>query len=297
MLAPVCFFAYNRVKEVRISITALQSNKLSLESDLFIFSDGPKSEIDVVKVNEVRRYINNLSGFKSVTVFESKVNKGLANSIISGVTQIIKKYGKVIVLEDDLISAPNFLDFMNQALDFFEDNRIIFSISGYSLDLPSLKNYPYDFYLGYRASSWGWGTWKDRWNNIDWEVKDYSSFRLNPMKQIQFMRGGSDLPGMLKNQMNGKIDSWAIRWCYDQFNKKMLTVFPAKSKIISIGFGLEATHTKKTFRFNSKLDQSLKTNFTLHSNAEINRKLVKEFRQKFSIISRLKDKLSGFFIR
>lgn len=290
-LAPICLFTYNRLSETQQTVEALKKNYLAPESELFIFSDGPKDNSGAQKVNEVRKYLKTIDGFKTITIYESQKNKGLANSIISGVTQIIEQYGKVIALEDDLITSPNFLDFMNQALDFYGNNAQIHSISGYTLNLPSLKNYSKDFYFGYRASSWGWGTWQDKWEDIDWEVKEYKKFRRNPLKQIQFMRGGSDMPRMLKSQIKGSIDSWAIRWCFDQFQKNQLTVFPTISKVVSIGFGESATHTKKTKRFITSLDDGAQRNFSFEVNPSLNKLLTREFRNKFSIVSRLKDKL------
>ena len=290
MLAPICLFTYNRLSETQQTVKALQKIFLAKESDLFIFSDGAKNKEGVLKVEEVRTYIKGISGFKSVTVFESKENKGLANSIINGVSQIIEKYSKVIVLEDDLITTPNFLNFMNQALGFYENNSKIFSISGYTMDLPSLNEYSKDYYLGVRASSWGWGTWKNRWENVDWEMKDYSVFIKDRHQRKAFRRGGSDMTYMLKKQMLGKIDSWAIRWCYNQFRKEQLTVFPSKSKIMSIGFGEEATHTKKTKRFDVEIDKTEKIDFNFNSTIEVDKTLEKEFRQKFSILNRLKDR-------
>ena len=289
MITPICLFTYNRLEETQQTVTALQQNFLAKESDLFIFSDGPKNEASFIKVNDVREYLKTIKGFKSITIFESQTNKGLANSIISGVTQIIEEYGKIIVLEDDLITTPNFLDFMNQALKFYE-YKPIFSISGYSFDLPSLKSYPKDFYLGYRASSWGWATWKDQWKSVDWEVEGYEQFSKSLKQQRRFMRGGSDMPRMLKNQMKGKIDSWAIRWCYDQFQKDLLTVFPSISKIRSIGFGENATHTKSTQRFYTTLDKGLQRDFNFNFPEQIVENITIEFREKFSILSRLKDK-------
>ena len=122
-------------------------------------------------------------------IYESPYNKGLACSIIDGVTKIVNDYEKIIVLEDDLITTPNFLNFMNQALHFYITDATIFSISGYTLNLPSLPSYSKDFYLGYRGSSWGWGTWKDRWDEVDWEIKDYDKFKIDPLAQLRFMRG------------------------------------------------------------------------------------------------------------
>lgn len=290
-LAPVLLFTYNRLKETKQTIKALQKNYLANQSELFIFSDGAKNNEAIQKVKDVREYILSIKGFKTVRVFESIENKGLANSIISGVTQIIEKYDKVIVLEDDLITSSNFLNFMNEALDYYENNKKIFSVSGYTMDLPSLNNYKKDYYLSYRASSWGWATWKDKWGNVDWEVKDYSKFKWNIVEQIKFMRGGSDMPFMLWKQMKGKIDSWAIRWCYTQFTKELLTIYPSKSKIISIGFGESATHTKKTARFDTTIDNGIKQDFYFDTKLDINKVLVDEFRKKFSVKNRLIDKI------
>ncbi|UMB54365.1 glycosyltransferase [Lutibacter sp. A64] len=286
-LAPICLFTYNRLNETKQTVAALQCNFLAKESDLFIFSDGGKDDISKEKVAEVRKYIKNITGFKSIKIIASPTNKGLANSIISGVSQIIEEYEKVIVLEDDLITAPNFLDFMNQALDFYEKEASVFSISGYTMDLPSLKTLTKDYYLGVRASSWGWGTWKNRWQDVDWEVSDS---KMSLKKRFKFMQGGSDLPRMLKKQLKGKIDSWAIRWCYHQFNKNLYTIFPKESKLISVGFNDEATHTKKTKRFITKLDITNATNFKFHKNPVVEKVLIKEFKAKFSVLNRLMDR-------
>jgi hypothetical protein len=241
--------------------------------------------------------LRTINGFKSVQIIESPINKGLANSIISGVTQVLEDYGKIIVLEDDLITSRNFLDFMNQGLDFYKDDLKIQSITGYTLDLPTLNGYLEDYYYGFRESSWGWGTWKNRWETTDWEVKGYLKFKYNVFQQIKFMRGGSDLPLMLKRQMNGKIDSWAIRWCFDQFRKGQLTVFPTISKVINIGDGANATHTKSIIKFRTELDIGDKTKFNFKREININNTLMKEFRKKFSFQTRIISRLSSLKIK
>lgn len=289
-LAPICLFVYNRIPQALKTLHALRNNNLAEQSILYIFSDGPKDQDGANKIMKLRKQLREVDGFRSVKITESESNKGLSKSIIDGVTTVLEKHGKVIVLEDDLITSPNFLDFMNQALDSYSDNSKIFSVSGYTMNLKGLRNYPKDFYTAYRASSWGWGTWDDRWNKVDWEVKSYSSFIKNPLKQFRFTRGGSDMPGMLRDQMNGRIDSWAIRWCYEQFNRDLFAIFPAKSKIISIGFGPDATHTKKTKRFFTVPDESNNRVFKFDSSIVPDKKLMRQFRGKFSIISRLKDK-------
>lgn len=290
-LAPICLFTYNRPDKTKQTIEALKNNFLAAESELFIFSDGPKDEFDKLKIIDVRRYLESITGFKKITLIKSQDNKGLANSIISGVSEIIQRYGKVIVLEDDLITSPNFLDFMNQGLSFYKNDRKIHSISGYTMDLPSLKNYPKDYYLSYRASSWGWATWLDRWENVDWNASEYSSFKFKVGMQIKFMRGGSDMPRMLKRKINNKNDSWAILWCFDQFIKNQYAIFPTKSKIKNIGYGDAATHTKNIERFITEMDISEKREFNFGDNDFIDSSLVREFRRKFSFINRLKGKL------
>ena len=289
-LAPVCLFTYNRLSETEQTVKALKKNYLAPESDLFIFSDGPKDETGIKKVKEVRQYIKKIDGFKSVTIYESPTNKGLANSIISGVSQIIEQYGKIIVLEDDLITSPNFLDFLNQALNFYNGDPKIHSISGFTFNLKSLHNYQKDFYLGYRASSLGWGTWIEKWKGIDWNVREYKTFKRNPLQQIKFMRGGSDMPRMLRNQMKGKIDSWAIRWCYHQFKQNLITVFASKPKINHIGDGNDATNASGAKKYRTDLDLGYQRKFNFDVQPTINKKIAKDFRKKFSVLSRLHDK-------
>lgn len=289
-LAPICLFTYNRLDEIRETIKALQNNYFASQSELFVFSDGWKNYNDREKVISVRDFLKTITGFKKVYIIESELNKGLANSIISGVTGIFNEHEKVIILEDDLITSPNFLNFMNQSLTFYEKKSQIFSITGYSMDLPSLNSETKDYYLGYRASSWGWATWKNRWSEIDWEVKNYENFKKSFQLKNTFRRGGNDLPRMLHHQMTGKIDSWAIRWCFHQFERDQLTVFPTKSKVKSIGFGQNATHTKKTNRFDTTLDTSNKVIFKFDNELIINKKLVKEFKVKFSLYRRLLDR-------
>lgn len=290
-LAPICLFVYNRLKETKQTIDALKNNHLALESELFIFSDGPKKKNSNSRVIEVREYLQSITGFKNIVIYESNKNKGLANSIINGVSFVFGKFDKIIVLEDDLVTSPNFLDFMNQALDFHKEDLTVFSISGYSMDLPSLVNYDKDYYSGFRASSWGWGSWQRSWSDIDWEIKDYKKFSQSKNLKMKFRRGGNDLPRMLKKQMNKELDSWAIRWCFNQFKRNQLTIFPSISKVESIGFGKDATHTKSTNRFDTILDTSNKRLFLFDSPPLVSTKLLKEFKSKFSLYSRIVDKL------
>ena len=165
-------FCYYRLEELRATINSLYKNYNINEFDLIIFSDGPKTNEHTIKVTKVRRFLKTIKNFNSVTIYESNENKGLASSIIEGVTNVLQNYDKVIVLEDDLITSSNFLEFMSQSLDYYKNNDRVFSVSGYTFNLSSMDRINYDVYFGYRASSWGWGIWKDRWEVIDWNLDD-----------------------------------------------------------------------------------------------------------------------------
>jgi len=246
-LSPIILFVYNRPWHTEQTVEALKKNELAGESDLFIFSDGPKVENDE-NVKKVREYIKTINGFNSVTIIEREKNLGLANSVIAGVTEIVNKFGKVIVLEDDLVTSKYFLKFMNEALDFFKDRNDVFSISGHSYPPSIMKiphSYKHDIYLSYRFGSWGWATWKDRWNKVDWEIKDYEQFKKDNKMKADFNRGGSDMSDMLISQMEGKIDSWAIRFDYAHFKNYCYNIRPVKSLVHNIGFDGSGVHCEQ----------------------------------------------------
>lgn len=289
-ISPIVLFVYNRPRETERTLAALKDNYLAKYSEIYVFCDGPKNELSADDVEKTRKVVREIDGFKRVRVFESRENKGLAKSIISGVSQVIEKHQTVIVLEDDLITSPNFLDFMNEALSFYENDEKIFSISGFTLPL---KNMPMgsDFYLGYRASSWAWGTWQRVWQDVDWDLDNIEEFLNDRKAKKDFNRGGSDMTKMLKDQLNGKIDSWAIRFCYHQFKKNMLTVFPTISKAKSIGFSEKATHTYNESRFRTDLDTQCKIEFVFEKSVAVDPQLASSFRDFFSIRVRAKDRL------
>ena len=232
--APIIIFCYRR--KIEKLIKSILKNKEASSSELFIFSDGFKSNYDKKDVLKLRKTLKKIKGFKSVNIFESTKNKGLAHSVISGVNFVIKKFKRVIVLEDDLIVSPHFLNYMNACLDYYTDNKKIWSISGYGPSLPCLKNYNKEVYLSKRSSSWGWSTWLDRWNKVDWFIKDFEILKKNKQRIKQFEKGGNDLFKMLELQYIGKIDSWAIRFCYSQFIHSAYSVTPKNSMIQNNGF-------------------------------------------------------------
>jgi hypothetical protein len=285
--APIILFCYNRLASTIQTVNSLRNNGLSKDSILYIFSDGPKYKEDEKDVIEIRNYIRSITGFKKIYVSESEENKGLSHSIINGVTKVVDEYGKVIVMEDDLVTSPNFLSFLNQALQYYADASQVFSVAGFTRPINGLN--ADEIYLTHRASSWGWATWKEKWNLVDWDVKDYDIFRKNKIARKKFNQMGSDMASMLDKQMKGKINSWAIRWCYHQFKNNLFTVYPAKSKVINVGFNVTATHTKDKFnRFKTELDDSNNTLFDFSNSLVLNEKIIRQFVKPFSISERIK---------
>lgn len=296
--APVVLFVYNRPQKTRKVIESLIDNRLSKESDVFVFSDGPKTSEHQQSVNEVREILNDLetnNPFLSLSISCSRDNKGLAKSVIAGVTQVIKKYGRAIVLEDDLILSPFFLDYMNQMLDLYANDERIWSVAGYTPELTSLTSYEYPVYLSYRASSWGWATWDNRWRMIDWEMSDYNSFKYNLKANIKLCRGGNDLPSMLRAQMKGKLDSWAIRWIYTQSKYDKLTVAPRISLVLNDGFDGSGIHTNSdTEKKCGKIEiDNQGTSWVFNGRVEVDKKVVREFKKKndLTLYVRVRDKI------
>lgn len=279
-LAPVVIFTFNRLEHTKKTIEALKNNILAKDTEVFIFSDGPRNEAEALKVESVREYIESIDGFKKINIFKAERNKGLANSVINGVTDIINKYGKVIVLEDDLITSKYFLEYMNKALDLYEDRKDIWSISGYTPNIKIPDDYKDEVYLIRRGSSWGWATWKNRLELTEWGVADYDKFKKNRQERRRFNEGGKDLAPMLDDQMEGRIDSWAIRWVYSQFKNDMWTVYPIKSFVKNIGADMSGTHTSITNKYDVNL---INTGITLNKNVKKNSDICKSYSEFYNL--------------
>ena len=240
-LAPVALFVYNRPNHTRQTVEALQNNILAPESDLIIFSDGPKDSTESREgVLAVREYLKTVSGFKSVRVVIRDKNNGLANSIITGVTEVINQYGRIVVLEDDMISSKHFLQYMNEALSFYERDEKVISIHAYIY--PVKKSLPETYFLK-GADCWGWATWKRGWDLFESDgqklLDELKSKKL--IKEFNFS-GSYPYVQMLQDQIAGRNNSWAIRWYASAFLKNKLTLYPGKSLINNIGFDGSGTH-------------------------------------------------------
>lgn len=268
--APIIVFAFNRKESLQRTIESLLHNREAIESDLFVFVDGPRKNKkgEDKEVETVQKYVQGITGFKTLKYHFSETNKGLAASVISGVTEIIHQYGKVIVVEDDLVLMPNFLSYMNQALDIYASQEKIMSVSGHSCQITPPKNYTEDAYFFTRASSWGWATWKDRWDAVDWELSDWESVVANKKEFVRYQ--GSDVFKMLCDVKQGKSQSWAIRFCYTQFLLRRFSVVPCKSLVINDGFTGDGTNCKRYSRFKCEPDRNtLPQTFRFPKNIEL----------------------------
>ncbi len=295
MYAPIVVFAFNRLEPLRACVASLLANAEASESDLIVFVDGPRAskEGESEKVEAVRQFVRDISGFRSLEKHFSKENRGLGPSIIAGVTDVISRYGKVIVIEDDLIASRNMLAYVNQGLDKYEKNPEVFSVCAYSNRVKTPNGYAYDAYFAPRSSSWGWATWGDRWMSCDWELKDWEAVVQNAKAFNRW--GGSDCFGMLKGWKEGRNKSWAIRFCYSQFVQHKLSLFPLVSKIDNEGFDGNGTNCTVYNRFKFDFDESDTKKFRMPESFDVNLQLLKEAMKYHMIVTRIHSKLMNIY--
>jgi len=250
-LAPIVLFVYNRLDHTRQTIHALQRNLLAEKSDLFIFSDAAKNAGAMSAVSDVRDFVRTVTGFKSVTLIERERNMGLANSVIDGVGMICAQYGKVIVLEDDLVTSSHFLQYMNAALNEYECVDQVISIHGYVY--PTASRLPSTFFLR-GADCWGWATWKRGWDFFEPDAKKLQDALLAGGEASTFdFEGSYGYAEMLQQQIEGKVNSWAIRWYASAFLANKLTLYPGVSLVHNIGHDRTGTHGGNTDDFGGEI--------------------------------------------
>lgn len=292
-LAPIVLFVYNRPNHTQRTVNALKNNILAEQSDLFIFSDGPKKETDIEKVNEVRQYIQQITGFNSVNIRIKERNYGLAKSVVEGVTEVIEKYGKVIVLEDDLITHRYFLKYMNDGLNIYQDNPKVYSISGYSYLRKNLKEQ--DTYFLKINSSWSWATWLDRWKKYDTYCEGWEKLRNSSSLRKEFDYDFSyPFYRLINLQLKYKqIDSWAIKWYWTTFINGGLTLYPQISLVHNSGFDGSGVHCSSKQKNAQKFEEEFETkNVHYETNiierAEIRKQVVKDLRKGLGFGGRLR---------
>lgn len=285
-LAPIALFVYNRPEHTRRTLSYLQKNLLADESRLFVFSDGPKSEADKIKVEQVRQLVKEASRFKSVKIEERKENLGLANSIIAGVTKLVNEYDKVIVFEDDLLSSPYALQYFNESLNRYANEEKVMHVGAYMYNLPN-KKLPQTFF--YRAAtSWGWATWARAWKDFEPDV-DKLINQFDKQKIHQFsIEGNMNFWKQIEQFKAGKNNSWAIRWYASIFLKNGLTLNPSHSLVHNIGHDGSGVHSNNEKTYQVQIARKPVTEFPSE---------IKENALAYSAIKQFLSKRKGNFIQ
>lgn len=295
-LAPILLFTYNRPAHTSRTLEALLNNKLSKESELFIFSDGYKDESDKANVQEVRKLFHSIDGFnsfKKINIIENKQNVGLAKNIIAGVTQIVNEYGKVIVLEDDLITSPWFLTFMNDALDRFETENQVGHVHGYCYPLANTS----DAFLIKWVGSWGWATWKRAWDMFNPDGAELLNEINKRGLSYKFdFNGKYPYTRMLRRQVKGKNNSWAIRWNATLFLNNILSVNAGKSLIQNIGFDGSGIHSGSDEIYTTTLhNERLRIDINEISEDKCARIAIEEYHGRtYSFIAKAKRRINRY---
>ena len=242
-LAPVALFVYNRLDHTMQTLITLSNNHSANNTDIFIFCDNCKSENEKESVDNVRKFVRSFpkDSFKSITIEYSEKNKGLASSIITGVTKIVNTYGKIIVVEDDLVTNSFFLEFMNNALDFYENRKKVFHIGGWAYPINFSSDKPF---LWRTMNCWGWATWSDRWSYFEKDSQKLID-QFNPKMIKQFNLNGAEpfWQQVIENHEE-RINTWAIFWYASIFINKGFCLNPTKSLVSNIGFDGSGTHCK-----------------------------------------------------
>ena len=254
VLAPIVVFTYNRPEHTQLTLDALLINSLANESDIIIYSDSARTANHNKAVDEVRSYLSELTGFRSIKVIHRDNNFGLAESIIQGVTEVLQQSEKVIVLEDDMVVSPYFLEYMNEALEQFVDDDRVISVHGYVY--PIDVELPEAFFLP-GADCWGWATWRRGWAlfNSDGQYLLDELVRRHLIQEFDY-NGAYPFLSMLKDQIKGANDSWAIRWHASAFLAGKLTLYPGRSLIHNIGNDSSGTHCGDSDIMDAKLSET-----------------------------------------
>ena len=292
-MSPICLFVYKRYDTTKLMLESLLACPECADSELYVFMDEARNDSEADDVEKVRALFDNLQGFKTIHPYPARMNKGMARSVIDGVTTVLEKHESIIVLEDDLVVAPDFLTFMNAALEAYRDRSDIWSISGYTPTLKEIEQYDKNgVFLVPRAQCWGWATWNDRWETVDWEVSDFNYLARNKKRRKAFDMGGNDLFRTLEMEHRERIESWAVRWAYAASKQKMWTVNPMLSKVQNIGLKSSTSHVGwHDERHNVEL---LGNKTIIDSNVQPDEKLVQAFKKHhdLGLISKI-----GYFMR
>jgi len=272
-LAPIAIFAYKRPEHLKKALNSLSKCTLANQSIVYIFCDGAKSKEDLKAISATREVAKTQTWCKELHVIEKPENLGLSKSISTGVTSLCEKYGKVIVLEDDLLVAPSFLEYMNKALTLYENEDRVMEISGYMY--PIQTHSENDAFFMVHASCWGWATWKRAWKNFGNDEDQVGRLKRDRKYRTKFdIDGAYPYFKMLQRQAAGEIDSWGVLWYLTIFKMDGLVLMPRQTLVKNIGQDGSGTNVSRLM-FDDKLDDF---NVTTFPKVELDQKAFKTFR-------------------
>tara|TARA_B110000503_G_C7122356_1_gene403069 strand:+ start:772 stop:1689 length:918 start_codon:yes stop_codon:yes gene_type:complete len=283
-LAPIALFVYNRLDHLKSTIFALKKNYLAKSSELIIFSDGPKKDInnDDIEILKVRNYLTKIKGFKKITIIKRSHNLGLSNNIVTGISKVIKKYKKIIILEDDLVPSKFFLQYMNDGLEIYKKAKNVASIHAYTYPINDIKKrIRQDTFFLKGADCWGWATWARAWKTFDKNGFNLlKKIKKNKMINSFNFNDSYDYFQMLQDQVDKKNDSWAIRWYASCFLNDMYTLYPVTTLIKNIGISNIGTHSKFDL-MNLGNKKFFKTNYKIKKQKIVECVIAREMFEKF----------------
>lgn len=279
-LAPIVLFVYNRLDHTKKTIDALSKNELANETDLYVYSDAPANITKVESVLKVREYLKTIKGFKSIKIIEREYNYGIERSVATAVTEVVNKYGKIIVVEDDIVTSKYFIKFMNTSLDFYKDNDKVSVISGYNHPnslLPIPKDYQNDVYFFQRNCSSGWGTWSSVINKVKWDYSLEDDILSDRIIRKKIIGCGEDIIDMIKDQLqkNNSL-SWDVCVTIHQCINNLYTLYPCFSYVNNIGFDNSGLHSPSTDIYYNDLNKSIE-NFKLLEEITTNKVMNKNY--------------------
>lgn len=255
-LAPVILFVYSRPDHTRKTLNALRANALSKDTELFIFADGPKqtaTRSEVAKVEATRAVIREQQWCAKINIIERSKNLGLAANIIEGVTSVVNKYGTVIVLEDDIVTGPGFLTYMNESLELYKNDERVMHISGYTFPWIDPAKVGGDTFFYRVPSCWGWATWDRAWKHYDDDSRRLF-LNLCEKKLMSFFDFGYS--GVFLGQLNANLvkvmRTWAVKWYASTVLQNGLALHPASSLVNNIGFDNTGENSASTHVFDSR---------------------------------------------
>jgi hypothetical protein len=297
-IAPIVLFLYNRPEHSRRTLQALSENDLADKSDLYIFIDGPKKDAtpeQLKKIRETGEIAHSKQWCKHVEVLENSQNKGLAQSIRDGISKILSKHDTVIVLEDDLLTSKGFLTYMNEALELYQAEPKVMHIAGYMLPI-NTKNLPDTFFFN-ASTCWGWGTWKEAWSQLNWDLESLKK-DLEKKDLISYfnIENSTQHFQQIENNISGKINTWSVRWYAIITLAGGFCLHPSKSLVRNIGLDGSGTHKDENTRLDVVLARNVPVEKMKIEENSLSRKRIASFYKKMtspSLTSRVKSKIKS----